>query len=106
MVPFDAWWLYVDVALHIQRGSEVNPPMVGALVANEVRHTVGHEAGHGIHANHRNAPPDPNECTDGVNPQGGTSLMNSGWFSGNGIQSSSSRFNERDVRQIRLHKNP
>jgi hypothetical protein len=67
--------------------------------------TVGHEIGHGIHVNHRDAPSTVNDCKDSQNPGGGDSLMNSDWHNGNGASSASSKYSERDVRQMRLHDN-
>ena len=63
-----------------------------------------HIDGHVIHVNHRNAPMQGG-CADTANSGGGASLMNSDWSNGNAIGSASSKYNEADVRQMRLHRN-
>jgi hypothetical protein len=98
--PNEAPSITVDIDRHVTRGSS-NPTLTTAQIDNEIRRTIGHEIGHGIHVKHKNDT-NPTGCDDGA-PTLGTSLMTSGWFNGAGAGNDASRYNDADVRQMRLH---
>ena len=75
-----------------------NPPYTTTMIENEIRRTIAHEVGHGLHVCHRgDCGP---ELDDSAIPE---SVMDTATVGGPPATDPRSQYNSFDVGQIRLH---
>ena len=108
-LPAQAWWIFIDTA-RVEALAVNNNQNTNQVINNEVRRVVGHEIGHGLHVKHRvppGVPTPPESCTlDSADVGSGASVMTYElWGNGDPYGDQKSKYNDTDVRQIRLHAN-
>jgi hypothetical protein len=95
----------VNVQLLFTDGFQ-QPAFTTEMVLNEVRKTVAHETGHGVHISHR-PQNSGQQCPDSATLGSAVSVMNNGGpLNGQDGSYPGSQYNAVDIQQIRLHLRP